>query len=334
MRKKVYRRKMTESKQKVVAFKFQQAYNYFYSGKQAQNMRKPTLVSYKEHYNFFINWLHRSDYEVEFVEDLTVKIVRDYINYMQNEHYNFKTKKVGLGTLTINARIRFLKTWYSFLMSEKLIEENVMELISFLRVDERNHDLLTEDEMKRLLEAPDKEMYPQWRDIVLMHVLYDSSLRIHEAISLDATDINIINKQISLPASKAKDRRQRVIPISNITVKYLIKLMEENSIAFGETDAIFLNWWGERMAEDTFRRNLKRYLKKAGIDKNFSCHDFRRQSITEMLKNGASLFAVQKIAGHSQISTTRRYVQFDDETIKKQHEMYSPLNRIAYKKRR
>jgi integrase/recombinase XerD len=49
------------------------------------------------------------------------------------------------------------------------------------------------------------------------------------------------------------------------------------------------------MAEDTFRRNLKRYVKKAGITKPFSCHDFRRQSITEMLASGASLFAVQEI---------------------------------------
>ncbi len=85
-------------------------------------------------------------------------------------------------------------------------------------------------------------------------------------------------------------------------------------------EAVFLKWFGESMAADTFRWNLKRYVTKAGIEKGFSCHDFRRQFMTEMLKNGASLFVVQKIAGHSQIQRMRRYVQFDDDVIRGQHD--------------
>lgn len=188
--------------------------------------------------------------------------------------------------------------------------------------------------MKRLFEAPNKKLWAQWRDFVIFHVLYDTALRISEAISLDCNDIDVVRRQIVLPASKAKDRRYRIIPITNHTLKLLIKLMDENKEVFNNHEAVFLNWFGERLATDTFRRNLARYLKKAGINKKFSCHDFRRQSITEMLKNGASVFAVQSIAGHSQISTTRKYVFFDDETIRLQHDLYSPLNRMAYKKRK
>jgi integrase/recombinase XerD len=88
------------------------------------------------------------------------------------------------------------------------------------------------------------------------------------------------------------------------------------------------------MSEDTFRRNLGRYVKKAGITKSFSCHDFRRQSITEMLKNGASIFTVMSIAGHQQIGTTKKYVHFDEETIKNQHDLYSPVVKMRSKYRR
>lgn len=317
-----------------VSLTLQQAYDYFYLAKKAENMRNTTLITYKEHYKFFVEWLKITDFEIENVSELTSQIVRDYINYMREDHYNFKTAKRGLGIQTINARIRFLKTWYSFLEKEGLINDNVMHSVNYLKLDDKRITLLTEDEMNRLFDTPDKKLYPQWRDYVLFHVLYDSALRISEAVNLDVIDIDLIRKQIILPSVKAKDRRYRTIPLSNVTIKLLNKLIEENRKVFKDSEAVFLNWYGERMAVDTFRRNLKRYLKNAGINKKYSCHDFRRQAITDMLKNGASVFAVQAIAGHSQISTTRKYVHFDDETIKNQHDLYSPLNRMVYKKRR
>ncbi|MGG2084174.1 tyrosine-type recombinase/integrase [Lysinibacillus pakistanensis] len=312
----------------------QQAYDYFYSAKKAENIREKTLVTYVEHFRFFTNWLEITDYKLKSVNDLSGEIVRAYINYMREEHYNFKTGKRGLSVQTINARIRFLKTWYSFLKKESLIKDNIMLTVNYLKIDEKKVTLLTKDEMQTLFEVPDQKFYPQWRDYVLFHVLYDSSLRISEAVNLDVMDIDLMRKQTILPADKAKDRRYRTIPISNITVQLLIKLIDENKKVFKDAEAVFLNWYGERMAVDTFRRNLKRYLKKAGIHKEYSCHDFRRQAITDMLKNGASVFMVQAIAGHSQISTTKKYVHFDDETIKIQHDLYSPLNQMVYKRRR
>lgn len=188
--------------------------------------------------------------------------------------------------------------------------------------------------MKVLLKISNVKLYPQWRDKVFMHVLYETCLRMHEAINLKEPDINFATHRINLPPNKAKDRRHRVIPLSSVTIKMLSKLIAENKAAFGDVSYIFLNWYGEKLSEDTFRRSIKRYVKNAGIIKNFTCRDFRRQGITELLKNGASLFAVQAIAGHSQISTTRKYVFFDDQTIQKQHSMYSPLQNQVYKVRR
>jgi len=328
MRKRVHLRGSDLYDDVIVSFTFQQAFDYFYSAKKSEDMRKTTLITYNEHFNFFMNWVKNTNKDIGLVNELSVKIVRDYINYMREEHYNFKTKMNGLSPQTINARIRFLKTWYSFLLKEKLLIDNILESINFLKVDEKRSNLLTEKEMQALLNTPDKRYMAQWRDYCIMLLAYDSALRIKELISLEVKDIDIARRQIILPSEKAKDRRIRVIPISNHTIKLLIKLIDENNKNFPNCDGLFLNWFGERMAADTFRRNLKRYVKKAGINKEFSCHDFRRQSVTEMLKNGASVFAVQHIAGHSQISTTRKYVFFDDGIIKDQHDLYSPINRL------
>lgn len=333
LRRKVYKRAFSEEDIFVAKHTFEDAFKQFLNNKKALNVRKPTIISYEEHYRFFQRWLLYKGYDYKHVGDVTTDLIVEYINYMKEEHYNFKTKTTGLADITVNARIRFLKTFYSYLMNNQMVEENIFEKVSYLKQDAYKADLLTEKEMKRLLNVPDIKMYPQWRDKVFMHLLYDTCLRMHEAINLEEKDIDLMTKKVVLPASKAKDRRHRVIPISMKTANMLAKLIAENKQAFGEPKYIFLNWYGEQLAEDTFRRSLKRYLKKAAITKKFTCHDFRRQAITELLKNGASLFAVQAIAGHSQISTTKKYVFFDEATLAEQHAKYSPLTNQVYKRR-
>lgn len=79
----------------------------------------------------------------------------------------------------------------------------------YSKVNEKKVTLLTKDEMQRLFEIPDQKYYPQQRDFVLFHVLYDSSLRISEAFNLDVMAIDLTMKQIILLAEKVKDRRYR-----------------------------------------------------------------------------------------------------------------------------
>ncbi|MEY2196876.1 tyrosine-type recombinase/integrase [Neobacillus sp. BF23-41] len=313
-----------------VDFPFKQAFDYFLSSKKSEGLRKPTIVSYHEHYNFFIKWLSEFQTEIINVNALTAQIVRQYINYLREEHFNYKTKEYGLSIQTTNARLRFLKTFYNFLFKEELTNINPPEQVKFIKEDERIFQPLNEVEILKLLNVPDTSQYPQFRDKCIMFLLYDSGLRIKEAISLSVDDIDLNGRRIVLPAEKAKGRKSRIIPLSGLVIKMLIELITENETHF-DSKKLFLNWYGEPMSEDTFRRNLNRYVKKAGITKSFTCHDFRRQSITEMLASGASIFAVQAIVGHSQISTTKKYVHFDEQTIKNQHELYSPLVKVKRK---
>lgn len=331
-KKRLTKRTVNEENGNNLNFTFKQAFDYFLSSKKAEGLRKPTITSYHEHFNFFIKWLNKNFSEIKLISDLSVQIIRQYITYLREDHFNYKTKEYGLSIQTSNARLRFLKTFYNFLVKEEISLINPPEQVKYIKEDDRKFQPLSEKEMQRLLNIPDNKQYPQFRDKCLMFLLYDTGLRINEAINLSVDDIDLAARRILLPANKAKGRKARIVPLSNLIIKMLIELMTENQTHFEECKDVFLNWYGEKMAEDTFRRNLKRYVKKAGITKSFSCHDFRRQSITEMLASGASLFAVQAIVGHSQISTTKKYVHFDEQVIKNQHELYSPLVRI--KKRR
>jgi integrase/recombinase XerD len=314
-------------------YTFEQAFHYFISAKKSEDLRQKTLKSYEEHFNFFHKWMEKNYPDLNLVNELTTSILREYLVYMKEDHFNYKTKQMGLATQTINARIRFLKNFYNLLIKEELAAHNPTEQVNFLRTDESSFQPLTEEEMKRLLNVPDKTQFPQWRDFCLMLLLYDTGMRINEAVNLKVDEIDIKARRIVLPATRSKTRKTRLIPISNHVIKLLLELINENQSHFNN-EYVFLNWYGEQMAEDTFRRNLKRYVKKAGITKQFSCHDWRRQSITEMLASGASLFAVQAIVGHSSISSTRRYVKFDEQVIRNQHELYSPVVKMRKKFRR
>ncbi|MCM3764620.1 tyrosine-type recombinase/integrase [Neobacillus niacini] len=328
-RKRLTNRAVNEESHSVI-FSFEQAYEYFLSSKKAEGLRKPTLTSYDEHFNFFKNWLSDFLPEIKTIDQLTIQMIRQYVHYLKEEHFNYKTKEYGLSIQTTNARLRFLKTFYNFLVKEELVNINPPEQVKFIKEDERIFYPLQETEMQKLLNVPDTRQFPQFRDKCIMYLLYDPGLRIKEAISLTIDDLDLNGRRIFLPSEKAKGRKARIIPLSGLVIKMLIELISENKTHF-ESNHLFLNWYGEPMAEDTFRRNLKRYVKKAGITKPFSCHDFRRQSITEMLASGASLFAVQAIVGHSQISTTKKYVHFDEQVIKNQHELYSPLVKVKRK---
>lgn len=333
-RKRISVRKVSEnSEENLYDFDFQQAYDYFLSAKKSEGLREKTLISYDEHFRFFTNWLKEFHKDVQKISDVTPFLLREYMNYMREEHMNIKTKEAGLSPQTINARIRFLKNFYNLLFKEEIVEINPAESVRFLKIDETPFQPLTAEEMKRLFNIPDVKNYPQFRDYVLMNLLYDSGMRINEAINLVVSELEIKAKRIVLPASKNKTRKIRIIPLSSHTVRLLMELINENQAHF-ESEYVFLNWYGEHLSEDTFRRNLKRYVERAGITKRFSCHDFRRQFCTEFLAEGGSLFSLQSIVGHSQISTTRKYVRFDEQMIKNQHELYSPVVKLRQKFKR
>ncbi|MEK3853421.1 tyrosine-type recombinase/integrase [Cytobacillus sp. FSL H8-0458] len=324
---------MDENTSNNYSLTFDQAFEFFVSAKRSEGLREKTLISYDEHFRFFKNWLTSRKQEIDKAEQLTAIIVREYLNYMKQDHFNFKTKRYGLGDQTVNGRLRFLKIFYNFLYKEDLVNSNPIESVKFIKMDERPFEPLTEKEMERLMRIPNIKHFPQFRDYVIMNLLYDTALRIQTAISLRIDDVDIRGRRLVIPADKMKSRKTKVIPLSNHVLKLLMELISENKTHF-DNDYLFLNWYGEQIVEDTFRRNLKRYVEKAGITKSFSCHDFRRQSITEMLKAGASIFAVMAIADHQSVATTKKYVHFDQETIKNQHDLYSPVVKMRAKFKR
>jgi integrase/recombinase XerD len=168
-----------ETRKENKSLDFQHAYNFFYSSKKAEGLREKTLISYGEHYRFFMRWVDEQQIDISEINELTPNLIRDYLTYMKEDHFNIKTKEYGLSDQTVNARLRFLRNFYSFLNKEDLTDINPAIKVKFIKMDERPFTPLSEDEMRRLMNVPDKKHYPQWRDYIIMNLLYDTSMRIY-----------------------------------------------------------------------------------------------------------------------------------------------------------
>ncbi|MCH5586030.1 site-specific integrase [Shimazuella sp. AN120528] len=184
----------------------------------------------------------------------------------------------------------------------------------------------TDKELKKLFGVLDTRQYSCFRDKVIMLFLLDTGIRINELVNVEIQHLDVKRLTFTIPSEIAKNRRSRTIPVSRKMMKLLMELHEENKSYFEPTEFLFLTAYGEQMITSTFRRRLYKYAKEAGV-KRATPHMFRHTFARNYLLNGGDIFTLQQILDHSDITTTRRYIQMDKEHIKAQHRQYSPASK-------
>lgn len=308
------------------------AFDRFLSIKKNMGVRERTESDYYTLMGYFREWLGETHPSINCINEITTGVIREYINYLKEERFNEKTQEIGLSPFTINVRIRFLKTFFNSLFNEELINGNPAKNIQLMKVDEDTLEPLTDEEIERLINIPDETQYAQFRDFVMMYLMLDTGMRIQEVCNLEVSEIDFKTRSIILPASKNKNRKPRILPLSNQVVKLLLELVTENKANF-DTEFVFVSNIGTQYNANSFRRRLTIYKEKAGIDKRVSPHVFRHMFCKNFILNGGDIFTLQRIVGHADISTTRKYIQMDDKAIRNQHSIYSPVLRIRKKKK-
>ncbi|MED1794984.1 tyrosine-type recombinase/integrase [Brevibacillus nitrificans] len=320
----------------------QDAFDVFVSIKEAENVKPRTKSEYYIQYRYFVEWLEEYHPEVVQVQDISTSLIRTYINHLayekeKNERIPQRNEKLnhqkGLSPYTINIRIRFLKCWFNVLVKEKYVLDSPVKNVKLMKVDIDMKDPLTEDEIRSLLQQPNQRQYAQYRDYVMMMLFIDSGMRVQEVSAFDVEDIDINTRCVHLPASKNKNRKSRVIPLSVEVIRLLHDLITESRQHF-DSKAIFVSNFGERLTPDGIRTNIKKYARRAGLRKTVSPHAFRRFYAKYSALNGMDLFSLQRILGHADITTTRRYIQLNSEDLIQQHNQYTPLTNVLKRTKR
>ena len=210
--------------------------------------------------------------------------------------------------------------------SMEIIDENINPNIHLNVVTPKREkhlpSYLSVDEVETLLNAPDLKKDGEYRDKAMLEVMYASGLRVSELINLSKQDINFQQKILKI---KGKGDKQRLVPIGDFAMEYLnnyLNLVRSKNI--GQTSKyIFLNSRGQKISRQYFFKQVKKYAKRANIDKKISPHTLRHCFATHLLEAGADIRMVQEMLGHANIETTQIYTQISAKRIISAYDLYS-----------
>lgn len=218
-----------------------------------------------------------------------------------------------------------IKKFYSYILQEKIINENPTQLISSPSIGRNIPDVLTYDEICSMIGSIDLSQQFGHRNKAIIEIMYGCGLRVSEVISLKISNIYIKDEFIRV---YGKGDKERLIPISQSIIKTLFLYIDgerkTQTINSKHTDTIFINRRGAGLTRQMVFIIIKDMAVKAGIKKNIGPHTIRHSFATHLLEGGADLRAVQQMLGHSSISTTEIYTHISDQYLREVISLYHP----------
>lgn len=255
-------------------------------------------------YNNFLNKEHIKD-----VNDIKSEHIKKFLKERQEEE-----------TTTIAHNLTVIKNFHSYLLKEKIVNENVSEFIERPKLKKTLPKALSMDEIDTLLDISLKTPF-DYRNKAMLELMYGCGLRVSELINLDSTDIDTVNCLIRI---LGKGNKERFIPIGEYTIYYLKKYLEQRPklLKNKNCNKLFINNHGQGMTRQGFFKNLKNILKEKNLNTNISPHTLRHSFATHLVNRGADLRSIQEMLGHSDISTTKIYTKVSDEKVLQDYNTY------------
>ena len=231
------------------------------------------------------------------------------------KRYFIHLQTIGKKTSTISRNVASIRSFYQFLVRCKKIKKDPTEKIQSPKVEKRSPTVLTSAEVELLLNQPKDVDLKGIRDKAMLEFAYATGMRVSEIIDLNIEDVNLKD---GLVTCKTRTR-QRHIPLGSLSLRALADYIENSRpilIKDESVKALFVNTNGKRLTRQGFWKIVKYYKEQAHITKDITPHVLRHSFATHLLQNGADLKSIQAMLGHSDISSTQVYAQFQDSGIK------------------
>lgn len=265
-----------------------------------------TIESYKRDLIKFNNYCNKK------CNSINENDIKEYLKYISNES---KT--------SVARNISSLRSYYKFLMIEKIINKNCMENIEIPKLDKKIPKALDEEDIDKLLEIKLVDNY-SYRNKAMIELMYATGLRVSELVNLKIHDIDL---DMALVRTMGKGSKERIIPIGDYALYYIseyINNYRDSMLKKEYNDYLFLNNHGKKMTRQGFFKILKKVAEENGIKKDFSPHTLRHSFATHLLNHGADLRSIQELLGHSDISTTQIYTKVSNKVLRENYDEYHP----------
>lgn len=228
-------------------------------------------------------------------------------------------KNAKMSDKSISRNISSIRTFYKFLLVEKIITRNPIELIELPKTKKSLPNVLSVEEVDKLLDIAVVDSFSS-RNKAMLELMYASGLRVSELINLKVKDIDL---EEALVKTMGKGNKERVIPIGDYALHAIENYLtydREQLLKRRINDYLFLNNHGNALTRQGFFKILKKLAKEKGIETNFSPHTLRHSFATHLLNGGADLRSIQELLGHSDISTTQIYTHVSNELLKENYQ--------------
>ena len=277
-----------------------------------KGLSKNTTLAYKSDLKLFHIWLDGCKKKFSNIDRIEIN---NYLAYRLDN---------GTSLITIQIIITCIKSFYSFLFENNIIENNPAQLIENPKKRRKLPTIITENEVMKLLESPDVKTNKGLRDKCILELLYSSGLRISELLNIK---INEISKEKKFLKIKGKGNKERLVPIGSSAMNLLIVYLDTyrlNIKISNNIDILFINENGSIISRQACWEMIQKYASISLINKKISPHNLRHAFATHLLNNGADLRTVQMLLGHASLSTTQIYTHIAKERLVKFHQKYHP----------
>lgn len=308
-----------------------------------KQLSKKTMNSYESTLQLFFKYL-QEEKDINNPQDTKKEDIEEYIiftkergkySYVSDEKtvsLNNPTNRIDFGKqisdCTINNYIRNIKVFFNYCDEKKYIKKNPVDKLKFVKAKRKIKDEITDKEFKALIKAINVTIYSEYRDYVVINLIFDTGMRLTETLSLKLEDIEIESKTILIPAEINKGKKDRYVFFSNTMATMLRKWIQYKD-RYSNSDYLFPTKGGSIITASGFGRNFRMYLNKANITKQITAHCLRNNFAKRFLLSGGDIFMLSKILGHSSVIVTEQaYLDVTNEDIRKSYFKFSPLENM------
>jgi integrase/recombinase XerD len=247
--------------------------------------------------------------------EISSRVLREFVYHL---------KDLGLAPASIRRNVSSVRTYFRFLLGDGHLVRDPSERLETPKRWRSLPDVLSVDEVARLLATPTLDDPHVFRDRALLELAYGAGLRVSEWITLPTRDVLL---EEGLVRVFGKGSKERLVPIGRSAIGAIAIYLRElrPRLERGEgRGLLLLNARGRPLTRMGAWKILRRYVERAGITKHVSPHTLRHSFATHLLEGGADLRAVQEMLGHADISTTQIYTHVDREYLRTVHKQYHP----------
>lgn len=279
----------------------QQLLNKFIATKRIEGKSESTLKRYYDENNKMIQFLNKD------LNDITTFDLRYYLSQRKDSKM-FYAKQ--LSNITIDGIRRCIKSFFTFLFSEKLIDSNPTNALTQIKYDKVIKKSFSDIELEKIKRACDNK-----RDRALVEFLYSTGCRVSEIVKLNRDNINFDNLSVVV---HGKGNKERYVYLSNVCALYLKEYLESRTDSF---IALFVGRQTDRLSKSGIEYILHKLGERANVSQVYP-HRYRRTLATNLLNRGTQIQDVAIILGHEDLKTTQIYCCIDMCNVQNLHRRY------------